>query len=94
MSDQQLDFISGDFQPPQRHTIERGGYAAPPGSGPVGETCQTCDHYCTIHGGRYRKCLKIEKNWTHGKGTDIKARSLAYRFWEPESALRKEGVAE
>jgi hypothetical protein len=64
------------------------GYAAPPGTGPEGETCRTCKHY-THKGGshqcspkRYPACGLMERFWTHGPGTDIKAKSPACKFWE------------
>ena len=62
------------------------GYAARPGSGPKDETCRSCINYHVKPGGRYRKCLLIQKFWTRGSGTDIKASSPACKFWE-----KKEG---
>lgn len=65
----------------RRKTMPK-GYAAPPGTGPKGETCGTCEHYCRVHGGKYRKCGKVRERWTHGPGTDILARSAACAYWE------------
>lgn len=67
----------------------RGGYASAPGSGPAGETCKTCDHYCRVGGGRraYPKCGLMRHAWTHGPGSDIKARAPACSQWrEPLDA--------
>lgn len=60
----------------------KGGYAAPPGSGPLGETCRTCKHYRSVpyHNKRYRKC-SLTRPWTHGPGSDIKAKTPACRWW-------------
>src|SRR5208282_6310653 len=65
------------------------GYAAPPGTGPVGETCRTCKHYTHNRGseGRskpYPKCGLVKT--TNGPGTDIKAKSLACEKWETRNA--------
>ena len=48
----------------------------PIGSGPAGETCGTCRHKTTMPqtAGRYLKCHLVERYWTRGAGTDIKAR--------------------
>src|SRR5258708_34516181 len=60
------------------------GYAAPPGTGPAGETCKTCLHY--THGGsgnrKFPKCGLMRPLWTHGPGTDIKASSPACAKFE------------
>lgn len=56
------------------------GYAAPPGSGPAGETCKTCQHIVRFK--RYRKCGKRHSAWTHGGGSDILAKAPACRQWE------------
>ena len=60
------------------------GYPAPPGTGPEGETCKTCEHKTTKPGvaGRYLKCELMYEHWTGGAGTDIKAGSPACRNWE------------
>lgn len=64
------------------------GYAAPPGTGPKGETCRTCKH--RIHRGNsegrgrgHQKCAKHPRP-THGPATDILARAPACKFWEPK----------
>lgn len=62
----------------------KGLYAARPGTGPVGETCGSCKHIVRAWNGRYRKCDLVRRLWTHGPGTDIKARSPACSKWEHE----------
>lgn len=62
------------------------GYAAPPGSGPEGETCKTCrfKHSMGSQSGskHFIKCDANEARWTHGEGSDIRASSPACRAWE------------
>jgi hypothetical protein len=63
------------------------GYAAPPGTGPAGETCKSCRHSARLSAntaGTYRKCKLNEANWTGGPGSDILFRSPACRLWERE----------
>lgn len=62
-----------------------GGYAAPPGTGPEGETCGSCVHaWPNTTGSRrtYWKCGLVRS--TRGPGTDIRVRSPACREWKPE----------
>jgi hypothetical protein len=67
----------------KRHKTIPKGYAAPPGTGPAGETCRTCAHYARVeHAKVYLKCLKVRERWTNGPGTDILARSPACHYWE------------
>lgn len=63
---------------------EKRGYAAPPGTGPAGETCRSCDHYRSVDGGSktFPKCDLRRATWTHGYGTDILARAPACREWK------------
>ena len=58
------------------------GYAAPPGSGPAGETCRTCKHSYRRDGSRrnFWKCQLIKA--TKGPGSDIRVRSPACSRWE------------
>lgn len=52
------------------------GYAAPPGTGPAGETCRTCAH---MTGRRFHKCrLGLV---TSGAATDIRTSAPACRLW-------------
>lgn len=69
-----------------RELIPVSATPAQPGTGPDGETCQSCRHYYVVpgHNGRYRKCKVIEHRWTNGPGTDIKARWPACWLWEPK----------
>ncbi len=64
--------------------MPRGGYAARPGSGPDGRTCQTCGHFRHVRFGQkfYTKCALVKRQWTRGTGTDIKASVDACRWWE------------
>lgn len=72
------------FKTPARKNT---GYAAPPGTGPEGETCKTCKHiYRKRLAGTYIKCDLMRAIWTGGGGTDIKAGSPACARWEaPDS---------
>jgi hypothetical protein len=67
----------------KRRVTQPKGYAAPPGTGPKGETCRTCIHkYTRQMGGSYIKCLLVKARWTGGPGTDIKASAPACRYWD------------
>lgn len=60
------------------------GHAAPPGSGPKGETCKTCEH-CTVHKGNsrsYTKCDLVKPS--NGPATDIRQKDPACSRWEKE----------
>ena len=76
--------------PPERKNLK--GYAAPPGTGPKGETCKTCDYKVKKPGvsGHYLKCWLIYRHWTGGQGTDIKAGSPACREWIPIEEIKNE----
>lgn len=61
------------------------GYAAPPGTGPEGETCQSCKHIARVqHSKVYIKCRLNQAKWTGGPKTDIRARSPACAKWEKQ----------
>jgi hypothetical protein len=71
----------------RRKLIRKGptpsGYAAPPGTGPQGETCQSCRHRAVVaYAKNYQKCELNRARWTGGKKTDILVRSPACRLWE------------
>lgn len=67
----------------KRKPTQPKGYAAPPGTGPQGETCKTCKHIARIQCAKvYRKCGLMRANWTGGPGTDIKATAPACKLWE------------
>ncbi len=57
------------------------GYAAPPGSGPSGEFCRSCQHAkrSPFHAA-FWKCGLIRP--TKGPGTDIRLKSPACARWE------------
>ncbi len=70
-----------------RKTTRPRGHIAPPGSGPKGETCKSCEHYTHKHvrsGWHFRKCGLNEANWTKGPGSDIRAGDPACWLWEAE----------
>ena len=60
------------------------GYAAPPGSGPEGETCGTClsCRFKVIRGRRVYKCGRMTRSWTHGRESDVSVRSPACELHE------------
>lgn len=61
------------------------GYAAPPGTGPQGETCKTCKHIERHEYAKtYLKCALFRPQ-THGRKTDIKAGSPACNLWEAQA---------
>jgi hypothetical protein len=62
------------------------GYAAPPGSGPAGETCRSCAHrrILNTYGHNWHKCGLLEHRWTRGPGTDIRLKSPACLHWAPK----------
>jgi hypothetical protein len=63
-----------------KHYIQPRGYAAPPGTGPAGETCGSCQHDSASR--RYHKCLLNAAAWGHTRRSDILARSPACAKWE------------
>lgn len=66
-----------------RKPTPKRGYAAPPGTGPKGETCKTCKHIARVqHAKTYIKCGLQRAHWTGGPGTDILTKAPACRFWE------------
>lgn len=59
------------------------GHAGKPGSGPAGETCGSCRHLARFRYSKtYLKCRLLEKQWTHGPGTDVRAKDAACLKWE------------
>ena len=67
-----------------RTRSKKRGHAAPPGTGPEGETCGSCAHIVRAGSSKriYMKCGLMRAVWTHGPGTDIRARDLACGKWE------------
>lgn len=55
------------------------------GTGPKERTCGSCKHAVRfVQSKRWIKCGLMRKWWTHGTGTDIKARWPACGRWESE----------
>lgn len=79
-----VDLLGQSLEPPKKKTTQAKGYAGKPGRGPLGETCRSCLHYRRVGGGRraYPKCALCWANWTHGPGSDIRAKSPACQFWK------------
>ena len=87
-------YLLGKDAAPKRKPTVKNGYAAPPGTGPEGETCKTCAHKvrCGNYGGKsFLKCNLRRSTWTSGEGTDILARTPACNKWEPVPTGRAEG---
>ena len=64
------------------------GHAAPPGSGPDGDTCGSCGHiYYFERSKRYYKCGLVKP--THGSATDLRKRDLACSRWVPQEGQDK-----
>jgi hypothetical protein len=59
------------------------GHAAKSGSGPLGKTCRDCEHCERVryHDKKYIKCGLMRAVWTHGGGTDIRAKDAACRLF-------------
>lgn len=75
--------------PPERVKVSRAGgahgYAAPPGTGPTGETCGSCRYlYRNYLAKTYLKCLRNRVNWTGGRYSDVLSRSPACFLWQGE----------
>ena len=70
-----------------RHYIQQRVYAAPPGTGPSGETCGSCEHIWRSE--KYRKCNLMRACWTSGPRTDILARSPACSKWASALSLQE-----
>jgi hypothetical protein len=65
-----------------KHFIQAKGYADRPGTGPVGETCGSCQHHCVLRYAKaYHKCGLTRAKWTGGRRTDILVRSPACSKW-------------
>ena len=91
MTDAPLDLVelAGGpmLTPAQRKRLQKvtkkNGYAAPPGGGPRGETCGSCEYLFRNRLQKtYLKCELMRAHWTGGAGTDVKARAPACREWK------------
>lgn len=73
--------------------LDRRCMAARSGTGPAGETCRTCRHCVRLpHSSKtFLKCGLCERQWTHGPGSDIRARWPACKFWERVKAQASQG---
>ena len=68
-----------EHQKPKRNGL----HAAPPGTGPLGETCGTCAHLARKRMAKvYLKCGLCQAKWTGGGATDVRARDPACAKWE------------
>lgn len=75
--------LFGDKVKPLRKGPIAWGYAAPPGTGPAGETCATCTHHVIKRMAKnYHKCRLAKHLWTGGTKSDIRVRSPACSMWE------------
>jgi len=83
MSDSDLwGLPMGAFIGKRKSTIPK-GHASQPGGGPKGETCKTCHHITRKKEGRtYLKCGLARSSWTHGTGSDIRAKDPACYHWK------------
>ena len=71
------------WAPRKRHEPKPWGYFAPPGTGPAGETCGTCEHHVIKRMGKnYHKCARSRGKWTGGRKSDILVRSPACSGFE------------
>jgi len=67
----------------KRSNTKPNGHAGSPGSGPKGETCGTCKHLCRVQYAKtYLKCELVRSQWTHGPGSDVRAKDAACWKWE------------
>ena len=65
------------------------GHAAPPGTGPAGETCKSCAHLTRKRMSKtYLKCGLMSAHWTGGGGTDVRASDAACKHWVAHVAAR------
>ena len=71
---------------PRGKTVAR-GYVGSPGSGPHGETCNTCEHKTRVMGGAkaFPKCALNKANWTRGPASDIRVHSPACAHWQAKA---------
>lgn len=72
----------------KRHDPTPYGYARPPGTGPAGETCGTCEHHVIKRMAKnYHKCALAKAKWTGGRKSDILVRSPACSAWIAEASV-------
>lgn len=71
------------YSAPRQISPKPAGYAAPPGTGPAGETCGSCVN-CRVRTGavrRFYKCALMVSAWTHVRDSDVLLKSPACRRW-------------
>lgn len=71
---------------PDRRYRNARGYAAPPGSGPAGETCASCIHSYLHHRSgskNWYKCALVKP--TKGAATDLRLKWAACSRWEADN---------
>jgi hypothetical protein len=68
---------------PRQARVKKHGHAAPPGTGPAGEACGSCQHRERVRGGNktFSKCALAKARWTCGPGSDIRIKDAACRLW-------------
>lgn len=72
-----------EARPRGAHYVEPRGGADRPGTGPIGETCGSCEHLVRTGRGRAcPKCALTRGAWTRGPRTDIRIRWAACSKWE------------
>jgi hypothetical protein len=68
---------------PRKPKYPKRGHAAPPGTGPEGETCASCLHLeRKVMAKADLKCGLMRAHWTGGYGTDVRAGDAACSRWE------------
>lgn len=57
---------------------------AAPGSGPAGKFCRNCEflRHINYHDRTYLKCGQMSRYWTHGSGSDIRAKWRACSYFK------------
>lgn len=69
------------------------GYSAPPGTGPVDHFCKDCRHFVKKNMAKtYFKCWLMNRVWTGGPKTDIRANSPACRNWTSKVQIDPDGT--
>lgn len=61
------------------------GYAAAPGSGPLGQSCKSCRHMKRVGLVRaFRKCDLMREFWDGSRKSDVNSSSPACCRWAPK----------
>lgn len=81
-----IELSAAEAHAQKRKGAQPRGYAAPPGTGPKGETCGSCEHLVRRSMGKtYLKCWKALEKWTSGRGSDVLARAPSCRLWQAKT---------